>query len=154
MDRMASPKSVLPRIREHVQNFNYDCSSNGESWLLQRLAAFRAAVVFDVGANVGNWLAEAYAALSSSQFHAFEAVGSTAAMLQERFGNKPRITTNSFGLWNKSTTITLHVWDCWSEVASYMLYTHSGRYRTVACPVQSGDEYMQSNEINRIDLQG
>src|SRR5262245_12786231 len=38
------------------KNWNYNIEVNGERWLLKQLAAFKPAVVFDVGANVGDWL--------------------------------------------------------------------------------------------------
>ena len=47
----------------NYSNFNYNIRSNGEQWLLSKLAAFRRRVVFDVGANVGDWLEMASATL-------------------------------------------------------------------------------------------
>lgn len=34
-------------------NHNYDLATNGEQWVLRRLAPFAPSVIFDVGANAG-----------------------------------------------------------------------------------------------------
>jgi hypothetical protein len=58
----------------NYNNFNYNMHSNGEQWLLNKLAAFRPRVVFDVGANVGDWLEMASATLPEAQFHALRSL--------------------------------------------------------------------------------
>ena len=129
----------------------YDWRSNGENWLLNRLAGFRPSVVFDVGANVGDWSMLARNALPESQLHAFEIVESTYAVLRDRCAGKAGLVLNNFGLSDRSGTITMHLFDGTNELTSHVAYPHGG-YREVICPVRRGDEYMRERGIERIDF--
>jgi hypothetical protein len=53
-------------------NVNYDVNANGEARILQRLGTRSIACIFDVGANVGNWLALARELCPHAHLHAFE----------------------------------------------------------------------------------
>ena len=127
----------------------YNWHYNGENWLMNRLAAFHPSVVFDVGANVGDWLTLARSALPESRFHAFEIVEGTYASLRNRFAENSGVVLNNFGLSDKSGTITMHLFDCSNLVTSHVAYPH-GSYREVVCPVRRGDEYMRDSGIERI----
>lgn len=129
----------------------YDWHYNGENWLLNRLAVFRPSVVFDVGANVGDWSALACTALPESQIHAFEIVEGTYAALRDRFAGSSGVVLNNFGLSDKSGTITMHLFDCSNLVTSHVAYPH-GSYREIVCRVRRGDEYMRDRGIKRIDF--
>ena len=140
--------------REFVRaykNWNYDWRSNGEQWLLYRLSAFNPSVVFDVGANVGEWLSLARGALPEAQLHAFEIVETTFAVLQEHFTAAPGVTLNNFGLSDRSGAITMHLFDQSNTLSSHVAYPHGG-FRQVTCPVRRGDEYIKESGIDRIDL--
>ena len=133
------------------KNCNYDCRSNGEQWLMTRLGTFRPAVVFDVGANVGNWLTLAQATFSGAQFHAFEIVPTTFSALAERMAGNAGVALNNFGLSNCSETIKMHVFDVSTELSSHVAFPHGG-HREIICPVRRGDQYMRDKGIERIDL--
>jgi FkbM family methyltransferase len=134
------------------KNFNYDMRSNGEQWLLNRVAAFRPAVVFDVGANLGDWLTLAGAALPDAQFHAFEIIESTFAGLAKRMaGRGPPVVLNDFGLSDHSGSVKMHVFNVSSVCSSHVAYPH-GPHREVICPVRRGDEYIEEKGIKRIGL--
>lgn len=132
-------------------NWNYDHRSNGEQWLINRLAAFRPSVIFDVGANVGNWLLLALSVLPETTFHAFEIVESTYAILRERTASNSGLITNNFGLSDRTGTITMHLFNASNEYTSHITYPH-GSYVHIVCPVRSGDEYMLETGTERIDL--
>ncbi len=129
----------------------YDWHYNGETWLLNRLAGFHPSIVFDVGANVGDWSMLARNALPDAQLHAFEIVESTYAALRDRLAGNAGLVLNNFGLSDKSGTITMHLFNGTNELTSHVAYPH-GDYRIVICPVRRGDEYMQDHGIERIDL--
>jgi FkbM family methyltransferase len=133
------------------KNCNYDCHSNGEQWLMTKLGAFRPAVVFDVGANVGNWLTLAQATLPGAQFHAFEIVPTTFAALAERMAGNAGVAVNNFGLSDCSGTIKMHVFDASTELSSHVAFPH-GSHREIVCPVLRGDQYMRDKGVERIDL--
>jgi FkbM family methyltransferase len=136
---------------EAYKNLNYDMRSNGEQWLLSKLAAFRPEVVFDVGANVGDWLILARATLPDSQLHAFEIVESTFTALAERMAGTAGVVLNHCGLSDHSGSATMHLFDASSKLSSHVAYPH-GPYQEAICPVKRGDEYVGEKGIKRIDL--
>jgi FkbM family methyltransferase len=135
----------------NYNNFNYNMHSNGEQWLLNKLAAFRPRVVFDVGANVGDWLEMASATLPEAQFHAFEIIESTFMTLAQRMAGRPGMVLNHCGLANHSGNVKMHVFHASSALSSYVAYPHGSHYEAF-CPVKRGDEYAKDQGIERIDL--
>jgi FkbM family methyltransferase len=133
------------------KNWNYDGRSNGELWLLSRIATFRPSVVFDVGANVGGWLALARNLFPGAQFHAFEIIEATFIKLQERFAGSTELFLNNFGLSDQSGSINMHLFDASNMFTSHVAYPH-GSYRKVVCPTLRGDRYMEEKGIERIDF--
>jgi FkbM family methyltransferase len=139
------------RFLKAYKNLNYDMRSNGEEWLLRKLAAFRPGVVFDVGANTGDWSVLARATMPDSQVHAFEIVESTFMALAERMAGAPGVVLNQCGLSDHSGSVTMHVFDVSAKFSSHVAYPH-GPHREVRCPVKRGDEYAREKGIERIDL--
>jgi FkbM family methyltransferase len=133
------------------KNWNYDIRSNGERWLLNRIAAFQPAIIFDVGANLGEWLMVALEEMPNVRVHAFEIIESTSAALSQRIIEKPSVILNRFGLSDHSGVIKMHAFDVSNTLASHVAYPH-GSYREHACPVRRGDDYMRENAIVRIDF--
>ncbi|HET6894606.1 MAG TPA: FkbM family methyltransferase [Candidatus Baltobacteraceae bacterium] len=70
-----------------------DVNETGEVWL-RRAIAPRASTFMDVGANVGEWLAEIAALKAGSEFRAvaYEPSNSAFAKLSERFAGNPQVT--------------------------------------------------------------
>jgi FkbM family methyltransferase len=133
------------------KNWNYNLEVNGERWLLKQLAAFRPAVVFDVGANVGDWLSAASQELPTATFHAFEIIESTFAQLSKRLAEQPRVVLNACGLSNQTGTLTMRAFAASSTLATYTPYPH-GEYEAIVRPVRRGDEYLAEHGITHIDL--
>ena len=134
------------------ENCNYDMRRNGEAWLLQKLAAFEPRVVFDVGANVGDWSILAAGLLPLATLHAFEIVPSTHAELAVRVAALgPRVAVNAFGLADKDGAIDIHVMADDSTLSS-LVALHEGPRTTLACPVRAGDSYMKAAGVDHIDL--
>src|SRR5580704_9266449 len=96
-------------VRPRFDRYNwYD---NGEHWLVKQLAAFHPAVVFDVGANVGDWLTMTRRALPDAQVHAFEIVDTTYARLRERCADGAGVVLNNVGLSDRTGSVTMHVFE-------------------------------------------
>jgi FkbM family methyltransferase len=133
------------------KNWNYDLNSNGERWVLNRMAAFQPSVIFDVGANVGDWTMAALAEVPNARIHAFEIIESTRQTLSQRMIGNAGVVVNNFGLSDHSGSIKMHVFDASNTLASHVAYPH-GNYHEHACPVRRGDEYMRDNGIFRIDF--
>jgi FkbM family methyltransferase len=139
------------RFLNVYKNWNYNLEVNGELWLLRRLAAFEPSVVFDVGANVGDWLLAAAQELPSASFHAFEIMEETYATLATRAGDQPRVRLNAFGLSDMSGTLTMRAFESSSTLATHTAYPH-GPCREFERPVQRGDKYLREHQLSRIDF--
>lgn len=134
------------------ENYEYDIERNGEAWLLGRLAALNPQVVFDVGANVGDWSLRAARLLPGATIHAFEPVPTTFEILARRLGPLgPRVHANPFGLSDKDGEIALNVIEGDSTLSSFVSL-HEGRQQRVACAVRAGDAYLAERGVGRIDL--
>lgn len=134
------------------ENCDYDLQRNGEAWLLRSLAPFEPRVVFDVGANVGDWSLLAAECLANAGLHAFEIVPDTHAALAERVAPLgPRIAANAFGLADKEGLLDIHVMQDDSKLSS-LVELHEGPRSTLACAVHTGDAYMKAAGIDHIDL--
>lgn len=132
-------------------NHNYDLATNGEQWVLRRLAPFAPSVIFDVGANAGDWLTAALAALPGAHAHAFEIVEDTFAKLHRRVGGRADVTANAFGLSDSGGSLEMHLFDDDDEIASYVPYPH-GSFTRRKCPVRRGDDYVRQHAIDRINF--
>ncbi len=79
---------------------NFHIDRNGEAILLERIAPFSPSLLFDVGANVGDWTRCRGDGLSvGARVHAFEPVPTTATQLRlatVRFG--PRVVVHEVAL--------------------------------------------------------
>jgi len=134
------------------ENCDYDMHRNGEAWLLRALAPFDPRVVFDVGANVGDWSVLAATLLPNAALHAFEIVPATHAQLAARVAALgPRIAANAFGLADQEGQLDINVMQDDSTLSS-LVALHEGPQSTLACPVHTGDAYMKAAGIGHIDF--
>jgi FkbM family methyltransferase len=137
-------------------NHDYGMETNGEVRLLQLLRPFNPQVLFDVGANCGEWTSAARRLLSPSSIHAFEIAPSVAAELRAQFQDDPRIVVNDFGLSDTAELI---------EIDFYLVGTHSGTTMLIEDHVHSrspkrrenarverGDAYCQGQGVEAIDF--
>ncbi len=89
------------------ENGNYDPASNGEAWLLQSLANFAPKIIFDVGANRGEYSEFALAACPQARIFAFEPIPSVFEQLKEALGSETRANLNQLALSNQAGDLRL-----------------------------------------------
>lgn len=133
------------------ENQNYQSQANGEEWLLSRLVDFDPKVVFDVGANEGDWSVLVRQILPAADLHAFEVVDETYRKLVAKVGPGPKFFANPFGLSNESGHIQIHVYGRSNRLSSYLPYPH-GDHEVIPCPVMAGGAYLLEKGIEHIDL--
>ena len=134
------------------ENYDYDIGRNGEAWLMGRLQSLSPKVVFDVGANVGDWSVHAALTFPQATIHAFEPVPDTHRALARSatmFGG--RIKANAFGLADRSVAMPLTVMADDSTLSS-IVTLHEGEGRQVECAMCAGDAYLEEQGIERIDF--
>jgi FkbM family methyltransferase len=136
---------------EVYENHDYEPESNGEAWLLQRFAGTQPSVVFDVGANVGDWTAEALSA-TAAQIHAFELVPHTAARLEARFARDARVTVNKIGMLDEPGIVRVKHYPAFSAASSVNDFPHPLDHEWIEAPATTGDTYGADKGIERIDF--
>ncbi len=131
---------------------DFDFVTNGEL-TVARAVLPHCRVVFDVGANVGDWVAMALEIQPKARYHCFEPSGPTFRRLSER-PLPPNVHRNHFGLGSRSEERKLFVYG--EAVGSNSLY------RRVGAPseqrdeepviVRTLDEYCAEKTITEIDF--
>lgn len=137
-------------IRKYNNFENNDADTNGEHWWLSRaLQSLSQPVIFDVGANVGNWTASALQINPNARIHAFEPVESTYKQLVSRgFEN---VVCNQSGMGNDQKTMQIFTYpDANSHNSLYP--RHDKTYGGVEeIRIDTLDHYCAENNINHID---
>jgi FkbM family methyltransferase len=139
---------------EAGKNFNYDIRTNGETRLLRSLSAFDVSVVFDVGANYGEWSTVALAALPTSTVHAFEIIPQVFTGLHTVMAAEPRMVLNNIGLSDVQGPATVN-YSPEHEGASSIVAVreiHDIRWDDVKSETTTGDAYCSSAGIHHIDF--
>ncbi|MEY2418904.1 MAG: hypothetical protein QOG90_1584 [Actinomycetota bacterium] len=127
-----------------------DISNNGEARVLDVLGP-DLGVVFDVGANVGEWTARALAAGARS-VHAFEISPTTAAGVAKRYEGDARVRVNAFGLSSAPGTITIHHYPDHPALTTITDYPHDAESTAIEAPVSTGDAYMAEAGVDHVDF--
>jgi FkbM family methyltransferase len=133
-------------------NVNYDSDANGERRVLDRLGPGQLACVFDVGANIGDWVQLARRASPAAAIHAFEIVPSTFESLRRRVGSDLRTTLNPVGL--SDTSGTIDVFHCPDDpgLSSIFPYPTGKAVVSVRGETVTGDAYCAERGITHIDF--
>jgi FkbM family methyltransferase len=140
------------KILKSYENSNYDVYTNGEYYVLERLARTNPKVLFDVGANVGDWALMVNKIHPQAAVHCFEIVPSTFDQLQRKSQGNPQIVLNKFGLSDHEGTIEVKYFPENSTLSSTLDYPHQLESVKVECFVTTGDSYAKNNGIERIDF--
>jgi FkbM family methyltransferase len=127
-----------------------DIANNGEGRVLDVLGR-DLGVVFDVGANVGDWTQRALAA-GAQHVHAFEISPATAAGLTQRYAGDARVRVNAVGLSSEPGTLTIHHYPDHPALTTITDYPHDAESTAIEAPVSTGDAYMAEAGVERIDF--
>jgi len=99
------PKIISTAILNDTSNYNLgynicDFNTNGEKLVLSSLINKNTKIIFDVGANIGDWTASANFAGVNSTIYSFEPIPKLFESLNHRFKNNPLIKINPFAISN------------------------------------------------------
>jgi len=137
------------------KNVSYEFAINGEFWLLDRLKHLSVEMIFDVGANHGEWSTAAAARFPNAVIHAFEIVPITYNYLEDAARETPHIRPNRFGLSDRAGFVDVNIWEK-NDTVSSMLEIGGVRENipssVIKCEVQRADRYCHDHGIHRIDL--
>ena len=142
----------------------YDFRRNGELFALRTFSSWwgdSAAVVWDVGANCGQWVTEAAAILPSANFHAFEILPSVREQLKIQTMSLKNVQAHDVGLSDAAGEIIVHLNrddDSTSSVAPRLGSPYFQRETIpVPCEVITADEMAQripAPDLVKLDVEG
>lgn len=136
---------------------NMDAESNGEFSVACDLAP-QSNVIFDIGANIGDWSCQVAGANSFAKVHAFEPSKLTFAMLQKNTAHLgDQIILNQYGLGSESSEKTLIRYPSVSELGSLYEFD-SIALDSLGAPLRevvqlkSLDDYCSDCGISKVDF--
>lgn len=153
----------LVRLAERVvaaaRNNDLNPATNGEYHLLRTLGRVSPRVVFDVGANHGEWSEVAATALPTAAIHAFEIVPATSRHLAAVAGRHPAIIANAIGLSDAPGELRIHTSPANDKVSSIlpvnamaMPFQSAIPWEETVVTVTRGDAYCRARGITAIDV--
>ncbi len=146
------PFALLGRsLNKFYENLNYHFESNGEQRALAILAQFPCQTIFDVGANVGQWTLTAKTLLPHAQFFCFEPIPQIYTRLKNLESHE-NIRTFNVALGAKTGKAKFFTYEKGHELSSVYPYAHQEKPSEVFVEIVSGDDFMEANHIDRIDL--
>lgn len=128
----------------------------GEHQIIQRLiVGATRPIVFDVGANVGEWLAAVRQFNAAAEIHAFEPQGALSSQIEAAY---PGIVVNRVAVGDNPGSLDLYDYAGHSGsqhaslIAGVIENVHGGQARKTQVPVITLDEYCRERDIDRIDF--
>lgn len=129
---------------------NYNIEENGEEYIIKLLSKkLDNSIIFDIGANKGEWSETVLKHIKNAKIYAFEPIENNYNELIKL--NLP-IKTNNIALGNKNETINMldYIDDC--TLASKYWFPHNLKCNTIPIKCIKGDDYCKENNINHIDF--
>jgi FkbM family methyltransferase len=146
------------------ENRDFDMQTNGEEWLLRRISSLRdISCVFDVGANVGDWLLACRRHIPGATIHAFEIAPPIFSELQQKVSHLNKLFLNPIGLSDKNDEIEIYH----PEASGYRTTAYKEHLgaayalpgaqemppaKSLQVPVIRGDDYVKEHGIQAIDM--
>jgi FkbM family methyltransferase len=129
-------------------------STNGESLVLDKISRLNVNVIFDVGANEGEWARLVSKKNKNAKIYSFEIVPTTFNKLKESTLNFPNINIFNYGLSNVSDDVVINFSKENNELSSLIAGSeiHDIIWEQINCKVLKGDEFCEIHPIDYIDF--
>ena len=146
------------------ENRNFEMRTNGEEWCLRQAGRgkLQTKCVFDVGANVGEWLLLCRQYLPDAAIHAFEIAPPVFDKLRQNVGRLPQVVLNPVGLSDCNKELDVFYVDSSNQLTSAYrehfgeAFGLSGAKRaspqSIRARVIRGDDYVREHGIEMIDI--
>jgi FkbM family methyltransferase len=133
-------------------NFSYDLLTNGECFVLETVSGFSPRMIFDVGANVGDWSIAATSRCPTAKIHALEIAPPTFEALAANTRHLPNLHCENVGLSDRADSISIrHYAEC-PALTTVTDYPHPFAFTEIKARVVAGDTYTDQKGIPHIDL--
>lgn len=145
--------AMARRVIWAYNNEDVNIATNGERWLLRQLGRRGLVTVFDVGANVGDWVREVLDHSPTATVYCYEAIPSTFALLTAAVVD-PRAHLRNRALSDKPGTLDFNAsaLTAVSSVYDVHKFDSSLAISKVAVSAVTGDDECAEIGIDRIDL--
>jgi FkbM family methyltransferase len=143
---------VSRRYIRWAENCNFDIATNGERTLLSKLQGTDIRTVFDVGANIGDWAAQARTCFPDASIHCFEIVPTIAEELRRRIQGDKGIIVNAFGLGEAARDCIVNFFPDVTTLSSQLEYPHQIPSIKVTGQLRTGDGYLRDTGIHQVDF--
>lgn len=137
---------------------HYNTKLSGERHLMKRiLPKYSPSIVFDIGANVGNYTLE-LTKYNRCKIYCFEPVGATYEILTQNTAHLNSVTTEALGMSNMAGEATIYDDLSQSSTSKATLYAdvisefHSKEIKMSTISLSTIDEYCAKNSIDHISL--
>lgn len=139
-----------------IDNVNFNSFTNGEYRWFGQLDKKEVRVIFDVGANIGEWCNYATSKFPGAEVHCFELVPSTFKILDVNCKGNKKLIRNNFGL--SLTSGEIEIFQAGDSVISTAHKINSfGNHNEIyqikeLCKVSTGKQYLLEQKILEIDI--
>lgn len=161
--RQNHQNKVIQTVKQVAEDFligywnesYFNMQNNGELYLIKSAKEYfksQNIIVFDVGANHGQWSMLVKNTFPNSSIYCFEIIPKTFTKLAENCEKKEGFTLNQFGLSNINGEVEVTFFPSEDTGSSIQALPWDCPSITVTSHVVSGDQYSQENNINEIDF--
>lgn len=145
-------KEDINFLNRRIKNVSYNISSNGEKALVNEiLLDQKQPVVFDIGANVGDWSRMVRDVNPNALLYCFEISQKTFKELSEGDWIDDRVHLYDFGLSDKDEKIKIKSFAN-NKLTSAVNFPHSDPFEWVDAQVKIGDSFVRQIGIEKIDF--
>lgn len=140
-------------VFDHRGENNCEIDTNGEMFVLKKYLNENH-VIFDVGANVGDWTKTVLDIAPNAHVHCFEPGHSTFSKLAQNIDSK-NVVLNNFGLGSANEEKEFYIFDNDSTVNSLYLrdeLVDKDKVVTEKVAINKLDDYCFDNKIQKIDF--
>jgi FkbM family methyltransferase len=132
------------------ENRNHDLYSNGELSIIKKIATLNPNILVDGGANIGKYSKVLHQYIPQAKIYAFEPVESTFDVLKEKIIGMNNVIPINQGFFSETIKKNIHLFN--SNTHSSLYKVHDEGDRTIEIDLIKGDDWMQKNGIEKIDL--
>lgn len=136
------------------KNLNYDIRTNGEYNVLVKISRLNLNIIFDVGANEGEWARFVSKLCNNSNIYSFEIVPVTFNKLKNSTIDLPNVNVFNFGLSNASEDVVINFSKDDDKLSSLVAGSeiHNIKWEKIDCKVLKGDDFCDTHQIEYIDF--
>ena len=139
------------RYLSWYDNANYDQRTNGECFVLDRLSRFPIKVVFDVGANVGEWTRAARTAFPEASIYSFEICEKIYQTLCRNTQAMRAVHPVNLGLGESERAVTIHYYEECPALTTTLTFPHTLPSEDLPAAITTGDRFCARSGIEKID---